>query len=113
MLGIDTNVAVHAVNTASSLHRRAYDFVASLGPRRDVAICELMLVELNLKLPGRRRSSRRAPARAIRSRLRGMAALAGSATGAARRMHGATHARRDARSAAHAARRTLVWSQAA
>jgi len=50
MLSIDTNILVHAANKASPLHQRAYDFVASLGERRDVAVCELMLVELYLKL---------------------------------------------------------------
>jgi uncharacterized protein len=50
MLSFDTNIAVHAANKASVLHRAAYEFVASLGSRRDVAVCELMLVELYLKL---------------------------------------------------------------
>lgn len=50
MLSFDTNIAVHAANTASLLHQRAYEFVASLGSQQDVAVCELMLVELYLKL---------------------------------------------------------------
>ena len=50
MLSFDTNIAVHAANTASPLHGRAYEFIASLGAGRDVAVCELMLVELYLKL---------------------------------------------------------------
>ncbi len=50
MLSFDTNIAVHAAHAASALHGRAFDFVASLGARRDVAVCELMLVELYLKL---------------------------------------------------------------
>jgi len=54
MLSFDTNIAVHAANATSPLHRRAYDFVASLGAHRDVAVCELMLVELYLKLRNER-----------------------------------------------------------
>jgi toxin-antitoxin system PIN domain toxin len=50
MLSFDTNIAVHAANGSSPLHRAAYDFIASLGSQRDVAVCELMLVELYLKL---------------------------------------------------------------
>jgi predicted nucleic acid-binding protein len=50
MRSFDTNIAVHAASTASPLHQRAYEFVASLGSQRDVAVCELMLVELYLKL---------------------------------------------------------------
>jgi toxin-antitoxin system PIN domain toxin len=50
MLSFDTNIAVHAANSASPLHRPAYEFLASVGPRSDVAVCELMLVELYLKL---------------------------------------------------------------
>lgn len=50
MLSFDTNVAVHAANAASPLSRAAYDFVASLASRRDVVVCELMLLELYLKL---------------------------------------------------------------
>lgn len=50
MLGFDTNLAVHAANTASPLHARAFEFVESLGSRQDVVICELMLVELYLEL---------------------------------------------------------------
>jgi len=50
VLSFDTNVAVHAANQSSPLHQAAYEFVASLGTRPDVAVCELMLVELYLKL---------------------------------------------------------------
>ncbi len=50
MLSFDTNLAVHAANAASPVHEKAYEFIASLGARRDVAICELMLVEVYLKL---------------------------------------------------------------
>lgn len=50
MLSFDTNIAVYAANRASALHEPAYEFITSLGSRRDVAVCELMLVELYLKL---------------------------------------------------------------
>jgi toxin-antitoxin system PIN domain toxin len=50
MLSFDTNIAVHAANTASPLHDQAREFIASIATRRDMAICELVLVELYLKL---------------------------------------------------------------
>ncbi len=50
MLSFDTNIAVYAANSASPWQQRAYDFLTSLGGRGDVAVCELMLVELYLKL---------------------------------------------------------------
>ena len=50
MLSFDTNIAVYAANAASPLHQPARDFIQSLATRRDVAVCELVLVELYLKL---------------------------------------------------------------
>lgn len=50
MLSFDTNIAVYAANSASPLHQSARDFLQSLATRRDVAVCELVLVELYLKL---------------------------------------------------------------
>ena len=50
MLSFDTNIAVHAANSASPLHRACLDFVSAVASRTDVVICELMLVELYLKL---------------------------------------------------------------
>ncbi|TDU66063.1 toxin-antitoxin system PIN domain toxin [Prosthecobacter fusiformis] len=50
MLSFDTNLAVHAANSASPFHAKAADFIKSLVTRKDVAICELVLVELYLKL---------------------------------------------------------------
>lgn len=50
MISFDTNIAVHAANRASSSHRPAVEFLQSIASRRDVAVCELMLVELYLKL---------------------------------------------------------------
>jgi len=50
MLSFDTNLAVHAANRNAPEHERARRFLESLALRRDVAVCELMLVELCLKL---------------------------------------------------------------
>jgi len=50
MISFDTNVAVHAANSASPHHKAAIGFLGSLSSRKDVAVCELVLVELYLKL---------------------------------------------------------------
>lgn len=50
MLSFDTNLAVYAANAASPFHAKAVAFIQSLATRKDVAICELVLVELYLKL---------------------------------------------------------------
>lgn len=50
MTSFDTNIAVHAVNANSPWHEVAKQFILSLARRKDVAICELVLVELYLKL---------------------------------------------------------------
>ncbi len=50
MLAFDTNLAVYAANSASPEHRKAVLFLDSLSTRTDVVVCELMLVELFLKL---------------------------------------------------------------
>ena len=50
MTSFDTNIAVYAANTASPWHQAACGFIQSLATRKDVAICELVLVELYLKL---------------------------------------------------------------
>ena len=50
MTSFDTNIAVHAANGASPWHDAARQFLQSLAPRKDLAICELVLVELYLKL---------------------------------------------------------------
>jgi toxin-antitoxin system PIN domain toxin len=50
MLSFDTNIAVHAANSASPQHEAAAAFIGSLASRTDVAVCELVLVELYLKL---------------------------------------------------------------
>lgn len=54
MLSFDTNLAVHAANRDSASHAQCRGFIESLATRRDVAICELMLVELYLKLRNER-----------------------------------------------------------
>jgi toxin-antitoxin system PIN domain toxin len=50
MLSFDTNIAVHAANQSSPDHSDALAFINSLVTRKDVAVCELVLVELYLKL---------------------------------------------------------------
>ncbi len=50
MTSFDTNIAVYAANVASPQHEAAIGFIQSLATRKDVAICELVLVELYLKL---------------------------------------------------------------
>jgi len=54
MVSFDTNLAVYAMNTASEFHKPAFGFMASLAKRKDVAVCELVLVELYLKLRNER-----------------------------------------------------------
>jgi len=46
----DTNVVVHAANTDSPLHREARQFMERTAQQREVVVCELMLVEVFLKL---------------------------------------------------------------
>ena len=50
MISIDTNILLHAENSDSPEHSRALEFVCRCGRREDVAICELVLVELYLLL---------------------------------------------------------------
>jgi toxin-antitoxin system PIN domain toxin len=50
MISFDTNIAVYAVNGTSPWHEAAKQFLLSLALRKDVAVSELMLVELYLKL---------------------------------------------------------------
>lgn len=54
MISFDTNIAVHAANTASPQHDSSVAFLRSLATRKDVAVCELVLVELYLKLRNER-----------------------------------------------------------
>jgi toxin-antitoxin system PIN domain toxin len=54
MISFDTNIAVHAANQQSEHSIRAREFIESLAMNRDVAICEMMLVELYLKLRNER-----------------------------------------------------------
>jgi predicted nucleic acid-binding protein len=46
MISIDSSVLLHSFSEASPLHARAKTFLQSLAPREDVAISELVLVEL-------------------------------------------------------------------
>ena len=50
MVSFDTNLVVYCANTAAPEQVRAAEFLASLAERQDVVICELMLVEVYLKL---------------------------------------------------------------
>lgn len=50
MISFDTNIAVYAANRDSQWHKEARNFLESLATRKDVAVCELVLVELYLKL---------------------------------------------------------------
>ena len=50
MKSFDTNLAVYALNPKMPQHERARPFLESLKDDSGVAVCELMLVELFLKL---------------------------------------------------------------
>ena len=54
MISFDTNLPVYAMNSASEFHKPALEFMSSLSKRRDVVVCELVLVELYLKLRNER-----------------------------------------------------------
>jgi len=50
MISFDTNIVVHSANADSPDYDAARRFMESIGARKDVVLCELMLVELFLKL---------------------------------------------------------------
>lgn len=50
MISFDTNLVVYAANAAAPEQAQAAEFLTSLAERQDVVICELMLVEVYLKL---------------------------------------------------------------
>lgn len=50
MISFDTNIVVHCANEDSCCHDLAHRFLDELAHRKDVVICELMLVEVFLKL---------------------------------------------------------------
>ena len=50
MISFDTNLVIYAANASATEQRAAAGFLQSLGRRRDVVVCELMLVEVYLKL---------------------------------------------------------------
>lgn len=50
MTSFDTNIVVHSANRDSVHFEAARDFLQSVAGRQDVVICELMLVEVFLKL---------------------------------------------------------------
>src|SRR4051812_41566029 len=50
MLSFDTNLAVYAANSRDPRHEQAREFLNGIKTDPGVAVCELMLVELFLKL---------------------------------------------------------------
>jgi toxin-antitoxin system PIN domain toxin len=54
MISFDTNLVVHALNSDSASHESAREFLQMIGQQREVVICELMLVEVFLKLSNSR-----------------------------------------------------------
>ena len=50
MISFDTNIVVHSANEDSAHFAAARDFLQQMAGRKDVVICELMLVEVFLKL---------------------------------------------------------------
>ena len=50
MISFDTNVVVHSANVDSDHFPAARDFLQQMAGRNDVVICELMLMEVFLKL---------------------------------------------------------------
>lgn len=50
MISFDTNIVVHSANVDSPDYKAARSFLEELKMHQDVAICELMLVEVFLKL---------------------------------------------------------------
>lgn len=50
MKSFDTNLVVHAANRQSDQHERARSFLNGMAREREVVVCELMLVEVFLKL---------------------------------------------------------------
>jgi len=50
MQSFDTNIAVYAANASAPQHSKAMAFIQTLRHQKDVAVSELVLVELYLKL---------------------------------------------------------------
>ena len=50
VISFDTNIVVHAANADSEDSAQARAFLEETGQRKDVVICELMLLEVFLKL---------------------------------------------------------------
>jgi predicted nucleic acid-binding protein len=50
MISFDTNIVVHSANRDSPYYEQARGFLEDLGSTRGVVVCELMLVEVFLKL---------------------------------------------------------------
>jgi predicted nucleic acid-binding protein len=50
MMSFDTNLVVHSANRDSPLYESAREFIEKTAAEREVVLCELMLVEVFLKL---------------------------------------------------------------
>lgn len=50
MISFDTNIVVYSANADAPENDRARNFISELALRQDVVLCELMLVEVFLKL---------------------------------------------------------------
>ncbi|MEM0966648.1 MAG: TA system VapC family ribonuclease toxin [Verrucomicrobiota bacterium] len=50
MISFDTNIVVHSANSDAQEHEKARAFILELAQREDVIVCDLMLVEVFLKL---------------------------------------------------------------
>ncbi len=50
MISFDTNIVVHSANADSPLHGQARSLLEDLACKTNVIVCELMLVEVFLKL---------------------------------------------------------------
>jgi toxin-antitoxin system PIN domain toxin len=50
VISVDTNILLYAYNQDCQEHRPAFDFLTAYSERDDVALCELVLVELYILL---------------------------------------------------------------
>jgi len=50
VISVDTNILLYAYNQDCQEHRPAFDFLTACSKRDDVALCELVLVELYILL---------------------------------------------------------------
>jgi len=50
MISIDTNILLYAQNVDCDEHAAAYNFVLDCGQKKDIVVCELVLIELYILL---------------------------------------------------------------